>query len=162
MSLSSVLQCVAVCCIVLQCVAVCCSVLRCVAVCCSVLQCVAVLPLISGPLGLFPQATRHLQCCVVLQCVAVCCGVLQCVAVTPLKSRPLGLFPRTTRHLQSFWKRGFKYLLILLVLRIHKSDVKIVSLCYFQNKKSGYKLMVRLISLHHVLHECYTVGGEDA
>ena len=31
----SVLQCVAVCCIVLQCVAVCCSVLQCVAVCCS-------------------------------------------------------------------------------------------------------------------------------
>jgi len=52
-SLASVLQCVAVCCIVLQCVAVCCSVLQCVAVCCSVLQCVAV-------------------CCSVLQCVAVC------------------------------------------------------------------------------------------
>jgi len=64
--MSSVLQCVAVCCIVcswvfvyvwshltnsesvvemssvLQCVAVCCSVLQCVAVCCSVLQCDAV------------------------------------------------------------------------------------------------------------------------
>jgi len=39
---SSVLQCVAVCCSVLQCVAVCCSVLQCVAVSCSVLQCVAV------------------------------------------------------------------------------------------------------------------------
>ena len=42
----SVLQCMAVCCIiccsVLQCVAVCCSVLRCVAVCYSVLLCVAV------------------------------------------------------------------------------------------------------------------------
>ena len=35
---SSVLQCVAVCCSVLQCVAVCCSVLQ---LCCSVLQCVA-------------------------------------------------------------------------------------------------------------------------
>jgi len=36
--MSSVLQCVAVCCSVLQCVAVCCSVLQCVAVCRSVLQ----------------------------------------------------------------------------------------------------------------------------
>jgi len=37
----SVLQCVAVCCIVLHCVALCCIVLYCVALCCSVLQCVA-------------------------------------------------------------------------------------------------------------------------
>ena len=37
----SVLQCVAVRCIVLHCVAVCCSVLQCVALCCIVLQCVA-------------------------------------------------------------------------------------------------------------------------
>jgi len=35
-TLSYVLQCVAVCCSVLQCVAVCCSVLQCVAVCCHV------------------------------------------------------------------------------------------------------------------------------
>jgi len=33
--ITSVLQCVAVCCSVLQCAAVCCSVLQCVAVCCS-------------------------------------------------------------------------------------------------------------------------------
>jgi len=71
----------------LQCVAMCCSVLKthvmryiacalvtfdgrgvsgvfnmcCVAECCSVLQCVAV-------------------CCSVMQCVAVCCSALQCVA----------------------------------------------------------------------------------
>jgi len=60
--ISSVLQCVAVCCSVLQCVAVCYSVLQCAAVCCSVLQCAAV-------------------CCSVLQCAAVCCSVLQCAAV---------------------------------------------------------------------------------
>ena len=61
-AISSVLQCVAVCCSVLQCVAVCCSVLQCIAVCCSVLQCVAVY-------------------CSVLQCVAVYCSVLQSIAV---------------------------------------------------------------------------------
>jgi len=60
-TLSTVLQCVAVCCSVLRYVAVCCSVLQCVAVCCSVLKCVAV-------------------CCSVLQCVAACCSVLQRVA----------------------------------------------------------------------------------
>ena len=71
----------------LQCVAPCCSVLQCVAVRCivwsgqqckhectwlvkiegSVLQCVAV-------------------CCSVLQCVAVCCSVMQCVAVCGVNS----------------------------------------------------------------------------
>ena len=40
-NMSTVDECVAVCCSVLKCVAVCCSVLQCVAVCCSVLQCVA-------------------------------------------------------------------------------------------------------------------------
>jgi len=70
----SVLQGVAVCCIVcvkscsvLQCVAVCCSVLQCVAVCCSVLHCVAVLVL---------KITLY---CSVLRCVAVCCSVVQFV-----------------------------------------------------------------------------------
>jgi len=56
---------------VLQCVAVCCSVLQCVALCCSVLQWIQ----------------RHnwrkmtSVCWSVLQCVAVCCSVLLCVAV---------------------------------------------------------------------------------
>jgi len=62
---SSVLQCVAVCCRVLQGVAGCCSVLQCVAVCCRVLLCVAV-------------------CCSALQCVVVCCSVLQCVAMVTM------------------------------------------------------------------------------
>jgi len=62
-AMSSMMQCIAVCCSMLQCVAVRCLVLQCYpAVCCSVLQCVAV-------------------CCSVLQCVAACCSVLQCVAV---------------------------------------------------------------------------------
>jgi len=39
-TISSELQCVAVCCSVLQCAAGCCSVLQCVAVRCSALQCV--------------------------------------------------------------------------------------------------------------------------
>ena len=42
MTITSVLQCVAVCCSGLRCVAVCCSMLQSVAVCCSELQCVAV------------------------------------------------------------------------------------------------------------------------
>ena len=59
---------VAVCCSVLQCVALCCIVLQwhvrgqCVAaVCCSMLQCDTVY-------------------CIVLHCVALCCIVLHCVA----------------------------------------------------------------------------------
>ena len=76
----SVLQCIAVCCVLqcLQCVAVCCSVLQCVAVCCSVLQCVAV-------------------CCSALQCVAVCCSVSQCVCMRT--------YIRTCRVLQCFCNR---------------------------------------------------------
>jgi len=85
----SVLQCVAVCCIVLQSYSevvfsVCCSVLQCVAsvlqcvaVCCNVLQCVAVVQW----RGIFSVLQCVAVCCSVLQCVAVCCSVLQCVAV---------------------------------------------------------------------------------
>jgi len=67
-AVSSVMQCVAVCCIVLQCVAVCCYVFIvvgrkwCVAVRCSVLQCFAVC---YGQL-----AERS-----VLQCMTVCVAV---------------------------------------------------------------------------------------
>jgi len=52
----SVLQRVAACCSVLQRVAACCSVLQCIAVCCSALQ-------------------RDTRCCSMLLCVAVCCCV---------------------------------------------------------------------------------------
>ena len=64
-TITSVLQCVAVCCSGLRCVAVCCSMLQCVAVCCSELQCVAVR---SG----------------VLSRVAVCYSVMRCDVFFPL------------------------------------------------------------------------------
>jgi len=100
--LTSVLQCVAVCCSVLQCVAVCYSVLRCVAVCCSVLQCIFVAPFfsVSGHVSFFRKpevyavflpcvwttstrvnASCVAVCCSALQSAAVCCSVLQRVAV---------------------------------------------------------------------------------
>jgi len=82
----SVLQCVAVCCIVwlgssrslyvrsrIECDAVCFSVLQCVAVCCIVL--------LGSSRSLYVRSRIVAVCCSVLQCVAVCCGVLQCVAV---------------------------------------------------------------------------------
>jgi len=54
----------------LQCVAVCCSVLQCVAVCRNVLQ------LLVEPLGIVES---HVDACD--ECVAVCCSVLQYVAI---------------------------------------------------------------------------------
>jgi len=105
----SVLQCVAVWCIVSllirliravehvtrahniklqhQCVAVCCSVLQCAAVCCSVVQCGAVwcsVLLLIRWIRAVEHVTRAHNikvCCSVLQCVAVCSSVLQCGAV---------------------------------------------------------------------------------
>ena len=50
------------------------SVLQCVAVCCIVLQCV------WGEEGT-PAEEKSMDFHGVLQCVAVCCSVLQCVAV---------------------------------------------------------------------------------
>ena len=59
-AVSSVLQCVAVCCSVLQCVVVCCSMLQCVAVCCSLLY----------DDGFLEDVFNAVSS--VLQCVAVC------------------------------------------------------------------------------------------
>jgi len=52
-------------------------------VCCSVLQCVAVYCIVSSPLASMCCSVLQsvAVCCRVLQCVAVCCKVLQCVAV---------------------------------------------------------------------------------
>jgi len=77
LTLSDVLQCVAVCCSVSQCLAVCCSVLQCLAVCRSVLQCVAVCCIFSLT-WLDRIATKAVAS---LQWENVCCGVLRCVAV---------------------------------------------------------------------------------
>jgi len=100
-SVFSMLQCVAVCCIVLHCVAVCCSVLQCqwrlirrlelhvlwcVAVCRSVFAaCCSANVVLPGVLGAsFPICQSLAMCCsvfIMLQCVAVCCIMLQFVAV---------------------------------------------------------------------------------
>ena len=67
--------------------------LQCVALCRSLLQCVAVCCIVSHVLqrrGFEPLESSVLQCvavcCSVLQCVAVCCSVLQCVAGEGLRA----------------------------------------------------------------------------
>jgi len=78
----SLLQCVAVCCIVLHfssrgktyafTLLMCCSVVWCVAACCSVLQCGAVCCWVLA------LVAKNVQ--VLFQCVVMCSSVLQCIA----------------------------------------------------------------------------------
>jgi len=58
---------------VLQCVAVCCIVFQCVVACCNAWQNVSCLIVVSF-------RAQHTMCCNVLQRVAACCSVLQRVA----------------------------------------------------------------------------------
>jgi len=118
--LSSVLQCVAVCCGVLQCVAVCCSVLQCVAVCCSVLQyvevCCSTLHL-SRRCSLCAHATR-MECTMTSPstqvCVAVCCSLLQYVA--PF----LTLLYTCTRNTGTMIRSSSQKYGVAMVIRIDK------------------------------------------